>query len=96
MRRGHAILADISLQVVPGTCCAILGPNGSGKSTLLSVLGGYMWPSAGSVRVGGHVYGRVDLARVRRRIGLIEPSRSPAFDERACARWLPPASIPRL
>jgi iron complex transport system ATP-binding protein len=67
--------------VAPGSCCAILGPNGSGKSTVLAVLSGYVWPSRGTVRVGGRRYGKVDLARVRRTIGLIEPSRSPAFDE---------------
>jgi len=45
-----------------------------------------MWPSSGFVRIGGHIYGRVDLAKVRRGIGLIEPSRSPAFDERMSVR----------
>lgn len=58
----------------------MLGPNGSGKSTLLAILSGYMWPSSGAVSIGGQVFGRVDLAQVRRSIGLIEPSRSPAFD----------------
>ena len=86
VRRGYSILADVSLHVAAGRCCAILGPNGSGKSTLLSVLSGYIWPSTGSVTVGGHVYGRVDLASVRRGIGLIEPSRAPSFDERASVR----------
>jgi iron complex transport system ATP-binding protein len=75
------LLRDVSLQVAPGTCCAILGPNGSGKSTLVSVLSGYTWPSSGCVSIGGQVFGKVELAQVRRGIGLIEPSRSPAFDE---------------
>lgn len=75
------MLKDVSLQVEAGTCCAILGPNGSGKSTLVSVLSGYTWPSSGSVAIGDQVFGKVELARVRRGIGLIEPSRSPAFDE---------------
>ena len=79
-------MANISLQIAAGSCCAILGPNGSGKSTLLAVLSGYVWPSRGTVSIGGQVYGRVDLARIRRSIGLIEPSRSPAFDERMCVR----------
>ncbi len=86
VRWGHPILTDVSLQVAPGACCAILGPNGSGKSTLLAVLGGYTWPTSGTVRIGGDVYGAVDLAQVRRTIGLIEPSRSPAFDERMNVR----------
>ena len=72
--------------VAPGGCCAILGPNGSGKSTLLAVLSGYVWPTSGTVCIGGQRYGQVDLAFVRRTIGLIEPSRSPAFDERMSVR----------
>jgi len=81
LRRGRFLLKDVSLQVGLGTCCAILGPNGSGKSTLVSVLSGYTWPSSGCVSIGGQVFGKVELAQVRRGIGLIEPSRSPAFDE---------------
>lgn len=80
VRWGRGILTDISVQVAAGSCCAILGPNGSGKSTLLAILSGYMWPSSGSVSIGGRVFGRVDLAEIRSTIGLIEPSRSPAFD----------------
>jgi len=86
VRWGHPILTEVSLDVAPGACCAVLGPNGSGKSTLLAVLSGYLWPSRGTVRIGGHVYGRVDLASVRRTVGLIEPSRSPAFDDRMAVR----------
>jgi len=81
LRQGRYLLKDVSLDVERGTCCAILGPNGSGKSTLVSVLSGYTWPSSGSVTIGGQVFGTVELAQVRRGIGLIEPSRSPAFDE---------------
>ena len=80
VRWGRPILTNISVQVAAGSCCAILGPNGSGKSTLLAILSGYLWPSSGSVSIGGQVFGKVDLAEIRSTIGLIEPSRSPAFD----------------
>ncbi len=86
VRWGRPILAGISLRVAPAACCAILGPNGSGKSTLLAILSGYEWPTGGTVRIGGQAYGEVDLTLVRRTIGLIEPSRSPAFDERMSVR----------
>lgn len=79
-------MTDISVAVEAGTCCAILGPNGSGKSALVAVISGYLWPSGGTAIVNGQVYGRVSLSRVRRAIGLIEPSRVPAFDERMCVR----------
>jgi iron complex transport system ATP-binding protein len=86
VRWGHPILTNVSLRVAPGACCAVLGPNGSGKSTLLAVLSGYTWPSSGGVHISGQVYGEVELALVRRGIGLIEPSRSPAFDNRMSIR----------
>ena len=86
VRWGHPILTNVSLRVAPGGCCAILGPNGSGKSTLLAILSGYSWPSSGTVHIGGQTYGEVELALVRRTIGMIEPSRSPAFDDRMSVR----------
>jgi iron complex transport system ATP-binding protein len=79
-RNEHAILNDVSMTVARGTCCAILGPNGSGKSALMAVLAGYLWPSAGTVRIDGDTLGEVSLEEVRRTIGLIEPSRAPKFD----------------
>lgn len=86
IRRGNAILVDVSLTVEAGRCCAILGPNGSGKSALMAVLSGYLWPSTGAVCVEGRTYGRVDLGEIRREIGLVEPSRAPKFDDRMSIR----------
>ncbi len=45
-----------------------------------------MWPSNGAVSIGGQVFGKVDLAKTRSTIGLIEPSRSPAFDRGVSVR----------
>jgi len=86
VRNGRTILTDVSLHVAAGTCCAVLGPNGSGKSTLLSVLSGYTWPTRGAVTIGGQTFGKVNLGQMRRGIGLIEPSRSPAFDDQMSVR----------
>jgi iron complex transport system ATP-binding protein len=85
-RRGNAILTEVSITVEAGTCCAILGPNGSGKSALVAVLSGYLWPSSGTVTVNGGTFGQVNLAEVRRTIGLIEPSRAPKFDAQMSLR----------
>ena len=47
----HLALSDISLEVADGQFVSILGPSGCGKSTLLYIVGGFVTPSTGSVRV---------------------------------------------
>lgn len=54
MRFGAAeALSDVSLDVAAGEYAVLLGPSGCGKSTLLSILGGFLTPTQGSVRLGG-------------------------------------------
>jgi len=74
------ILSDITCQLWPKQSCAVIGPNGAGKSALVAVISGYLWPQDGSVSVFGKTYGEVNLHEIRRKIGLIEPSRMPHFD----------------
>lgn len=85
-RGNKKILDDVGLSVGNGDCCVVLGPNGSGKSSLMAVIAGYLWPTAGSVSVFGCQFGKVNLASIRRRIGLIEPSRMPRFDSTMTVR----------
>ena len=47
----HLALSDISLDVAEGEFVSILGPSGCGKSTLLYIVGGFVTPSEGAVRV---------------------------------------------
>jgi iron complex transport system ATP-binding protein len=86
IRDNIKILSDINLQVMQGQCCVVIGPNGAGKSALAAVLSGYLWPQSGSVSILGQIYGQVDVQNVRRKIGLIEPSRIPQFDETMSVR----------
>ena len=44
---------DLSLAVPPGELFAFLGPNGAGKTTTIKMLCGLLFPSTGSVSVGG-------------------------------------------
>src|SRR4051812_24642568 len=44
---------DLSLSVPAGELFAFLGPNGAGKTTTIKMLCGLLFPSAGTVRVGG-------------------------------------------
>jgi iron complex transport system ATP-binding protein len=68
---GRTILGPVDLRVDAGQHWVLLGPNGSGKTTLLSLAGGWRQPSAGEVRVLGTRLGRVDVRRLRTRIGHV-------------------------
>jgi len=48
----HA-LADVDIELAPGTIAGLIGPNGSGKTTLLNVLSGVLVPTSGRVKLGG-------------------------------------------
>jgi ABC-2 type transport system ATP-binding protein len=45
---------DLSLDVPPGELFAFLGPNGAGKTTTIKMMCGLLFPSSGSVMIGGH------------------------------------------
>ncbi|GGN92929.1 ABC transporter ATP-binding protein [Nocardia rhizosphaerihabitans] len=72
-REGKKIIDGISLTVRAGEHWALLGPNGAGKSTLLGFCGAVTFPTTGTVRVLGEQFGRVELARLRRSIGHVNP-----------------------
>jgi ABC-type sugar transport system ATPase subunit len=48
----HA-LQNVSLNVYPGECLALMGENGAGKSTLMKVLSGVYSPDGGSIAING-------------------------------------------
>jgi spermidine/putrescine transport system ATP-binding protein len=45
---------DVDLGIGPGEFFSFLGPSGCGKTTLLRLISGFMEPSEGAVRIGGH------------------------------------------
>ena len=67
---GRDVLGPIDWTVGAGDRWVVVGPNGSGKTTLVRLLGGWLHPTAGSAELLGHRLGRVDLRRLRPRIGL--------------------------
>jgi zinc/manganese transport system ATP-binding protein len=71
VRRGRAVLHDVSLEVAPGSFIAVLGPNGAGKSTLMQALLGLLPISGGAIEVLGAT---PELARAR--IGYLPQRRS--------------------
>lgn len=58
---GPLLLDTVSLRLEPGTWVNIQGPSGSGKSTLLHLAAGFLTPGSGSIRVAGHIAGRVPI-----------------------------------
>ncbi|MBA3413622.1 MAG: ATP-binding cassette domain-containing protein [Chloroflexia bacterium] len=68
------ILNGITWRVGRGEQWALLGPNGSGKSTLLSIAAAARHPSAGEAWVLDGRFGKTDMAALRARIGVVDPS----------------------
>ncbi len=53
-RYGNKLAVDrLSLTIPPGELFAFLGPNGAGKTTTIKMLCGLLFPTSGSVAVGG-------------------------------------------
>jgi ABC-2 type transport system ATP-binding protein len=52
---GNKVAVDgLDLGVARGELFAFLGPNGAGKTTTIKMLCGLLFPTAGTLRVGGH------------------------------------------
>ncbi len=68
-------LDKVNLAIDAGAFAAVVGPSGCGKSTLLHLLAGADTPSAGEIRVDGHLLTALtdaELSRFRRdHIGLV-------------------------
>ncbi|HHU52069.1 MAG TPA: ATP-binding cassette domain-containing protein [Firmicutes bacterium] len=72
-------VSEISFSLKKGEILGLLGPNGAGKTTTMRIITGYLYPSGGSVRVGGYDLFEQPLA-VRRQIGYL-PEIPPLYPE---------------
>ena len=45
------VLSDLSVQINEGEFFGIIGPNGAGKTTLLKLIGGFLKPVQGNIRI---------------------------------------------
>ena len=68
--RGILALANVSIQVAPGSITALVGPNAAGKSTLIRTWVGFERPTSGLVRVSG-IDPAADPADALRHIGYV-------------------------
>jgi ATP-binding cassette subfamily B protein len=62
---------DVSFEVRRGETVALVGPSGAGKTTLVKLLVGLYRPERGRILYDGQPHDRVDLARLRERIGFV-------------------------
>jgi ATP-binding cassette subfamily B protein len=67
----QAALSGVSLNIAPGKVVGIVGKSGSGKSTLTRLLQGLYAPEQGLVRIDGVDLREIDLAHLRRSIGVV-------------------------
>ena len=85
----RAVLLDrIEWTVGMGEHWVVLGPNGAGKTTLLNLAAAMSHPSEGVVEVLGSRLGRVDMRRLRERIGTVEPELARRLRGRMSARQI--------
>lgn len=74
-----AAVRDVTFKVPRGQVAAFLGPNGAGKSTTMKMLTGYLAPTEGTARIGGHdvTEERLEASRL---IGYL-PENGPLYTE---------------
>jgi putative spermidine/putrescine transport system ATP-binding protein len=65
---GRTVLDHVDLEVAKGDLLGLLGPSGSGKTTMLNIIGGFLSPDSGTVRIAGQDI--VGLQPYRRDIGI--------------------------
>ncbi|MCR9248274.1 MAG: ABC transporter ATP-binding protein [bacterium] len=72
---GHDAVADLSLDVPPGTILGLLGPNGAGKTTTLRMVCGMLAPTSGTATICG-IDIRTDPLAAKRKLGFVPDSGS--------------------
>jgi ATP-binding cassette, subfamily B, bacterial MsbA len=65
------ILCNINLEIQPGEVLALVGPSGAGKTTLANLIPRFFDPTSGRILVDGQDLRDVELAGLRRQIGIV-------------------------
>ncbi|QFG26240.1 ABC transporter ATP-binding protein [Actinomadura sp. WMMB 499] len=69
--KGRPLVADVSLEAVPGEVVGLVGPNGAGKSTLLRTFYRALRPTSGRVLLGGDDVWRMPGKHLARRLAAV-------------------------
>ena len=77
---------SVSFTVRKGDILGFLGPNGAGKSTTMKMLTGFLTPTSGTGRIGGHDIRREPLA-AKRLFGYL-PENGPLYPEMTVLEFL--------
>ena len=81
-----AAVENVTFSVPSGQVCAFLGPNGAGKSTTMKMLTGYLSPSTGTAKIGGHLTSSDRLA-ASELLGYL-PENGPLYQEMTPSTFL--------
>jgi len=65
------VLEDVSIEIPYGSTVALVGPSGAGKTTVARLIPRFWDSQRGEVSVGGRDVRTLQLASLRRRIGLV-------------------------
>ena len=69
----YQALDGLSLHVDPGEVMVLLGASGCGKTSLLRMIGGFLQPDAGTIRIDGELVAsdRVMVPPEKRRLSMV-------------------------
>jgi ATP-binding cassette, subfamily B, bacterial len=70
-REANPAVRDISLDIAPGECVALVGESGAGKSTMMQLLIGFRRPQQGRILFDGVSMEALDMRSVRRFISVV-------------------------
>lgn len=68
---GQPVLQDVTVDIPPGTVCALVGPSGAGKSTFANLVPRFFEASGGAVRIDGIDVRDLRLADLRGHIAVV-------------------------